>query len=139
MLRLTGDDPDADIARMIAAIDSRANWTDQFAGVIDDRIRVRPLPEQKQKVFFIHHPSGDNNMSWQDRITVDPQVCHGKACIKGTRVKVSVVLDNLATGVSREEILASYPPLVSEDIEASIAYAAELARERVVPLSPRAA
>ena len=49
---------------------------------------------------------------------------------------VSVVLDNLAAGVSRNEILASYPALVSEDIEASIAYAAELARERVVPLSP---
>lgn len=78
-------------------------------------------------------------MIWQDRITVDPQVCHGKACIKGTRIMVSVVLDNLATGVSREEILASYPSLVSEDVEASIAYAAELARERVVPLSPGAA
>ena len=78
-------------------------------------------------------------MAWQDRITVDPQVCHGKACIKGTRVMVSVVLDNLAAGVSRDEILKSYPSLSGEDIEASIAYAAELARERVVPLSPGAA
>jgi uncharacterized protein (DUF433 family) len=78
-------------------------------------------------------------MNWQDRITVDPQVCHGKACIKGTRVMVSVVLDNLAAGVSRDEILASYPSLAGDDIEASIAYAAELARERVVPLSPGAA
>ena len=75
-------------------------------------------------------------MSWRDRIVVDPQVCHGKACVKGTRVMVSVVLDNLATGVSRDEILASYPSLVEQDIEASIAYAAELARERVVPLTP---
>lgn len=78
-------------------------------------------------------------MNWQERITVDPQICHGKACIRGTRVMVSVVLDNLAEGVSREEILTSYPSLVSEDIEAAIAYAAELARERVVPLSPGAA
>jgi len=78
-------------------------------------------------------------MNWQDRISVDPQVCHGKACIKGTRVMVSVVLDNLAESVPRNEILASYPSLVGEDIEASIAYAAELARERVVPLSPEAA
>lgn len=62
-------------------------------------------------------------MNWQDRIAVDPQVCHGKACIKGTRVMVSVVLDNLAAGVSRDEILASYPSLAKEDIEASIAYA----------------
>ena len=78
-------------------------------------------------------------MNWQDRITVDPQVCHGKACIKGTRVMVSVVLDNLAASVPRNEILASYPSLAGEDIEASIAYAAELVRERVVPLSPEAA
>ena len=77
-------------------------------------------------------------MSWQERITVDPQVCHGKACIKGTRVMVSVVLDNLAAKVPRDELLASYPSLVGEDIEASIAYAAELARERVLPLSPGA-
>lgn len=78
-------------------------------------------------------------MNWQDRISVDPQVCHGKACIKNTRVMVSVVLDNLAEGVSREEILTSYPSLTSDDIDASIAYAAELARERVVPLTPGAA
>jgi uncharacterized protein (DUF433 family) len=77
-------------------------------------------------------------MNWRERITVDPQVCHGKACIKGTRVMVSVILDNLAEGTPREEILSSYPSLASEDIEASIAYAAELARERVVPISPGA-
>jgi len=75
-------------------------------------------------------------MTWQERITVDPHVCHGKACITGTRVMVSVVLDNLAAGVPRDEILASYPSLVGEDLDASIAYAAELARERVLPLSP---
>lgn len=43
-------------------------------------------------------------MGWQSRITVDPNVCHGKACIKGTRIMVSVVLDNLASGLSRDEI-----------------------------------
>ena len=78
-------------------------------------------------------------MNWNDRITVDSQVCHGKACIKGTRVMVSVILDNLASGVTPEEILLSYPSLASEDIKASIAYAAEIARERVVPISPGAA
>jgi uncharacterized protein (DUF433 family) len=77
-------------------------------------------------------------MKWQERISVDPQVCHGKACIAGTRVMVSVVLDNLASGLSRDEILASYPALRREDIDASIAYAAELTRERVIPLSPGA-
>ena len=78
-------------------------------------------------------------MNWQDHISVNPQVCHGKACIKGTRVMVSVILDNLAAGVSPEEILASYPSLASKDIEAALAYAAELARERVVPLAGGAA
>jgi uncharacterized protein (DUF433 family) len=67
-------------------------------------------------------------MSWQEQITVDPQVCHGRACIKGTRVMVSVILDNLAVGVSHKEILKSYPSLGPKDIQAAIAYAAELAR-----------
>lgn len=78
-------------------------------------------------------------MKWQERVTVDPLVCHGRACVGGTRVMVSVVLDNLAEGVSRAEILASYPALTNEDIDACIAYAAELTRERVVPVTPRAA
>ena len=71
-------------------------------------------------------------MDWREHISVDPLVCHGKACIKGTRIMVSVILDNLAAGVSPEEILKSYPSLSSEDIQAAIAYAAELARERVI-------
>ncbi len=75
-------------------------------------------------------------MTWQDRITVNPEVCHGKACIKGTRIMVSVVLDNLAAGMPHEQIVADYPSLVEEDIQAAITYAAELARERVVPLGP---
>lgn len=62
-------------------------------------------------------------MDWQDRITVDPLVCHGKACIKGTRVMVSVILDNLADGESRASILASYPSLTDTDIDAVMAYA----------------
>jgi uncharacterized protein (DUF433 family) len=74
-------------------------------------------------------------MDWRERITVDPLVCHGKACIKGTRVMVSVILDNLAEGVSEEEILKSYPSLNTEDIKAAISYAAELARERSVSLT----
>lgn len=73
-------------------------------------------------------------MKWQDYITVDPKVCHGKACIRGTRVMVSVVLDNLAAGVTVSEILKSYPSLTKEAIQAAIAYAAELARERVVSI-----
>lgn len=73
-------------------------------------------------------------MNWQDFITVDPAVCHGKACITGTRIMVPVVLDNLAAGLTPEDIVQSYPSLNREAIQAAIAYAAELARERVVSL-----
>jgi len=71
---------------------------------------------------------------WQDHITVDPAVCHGRACIKGTRIMVSVVLDNLAAGLTPEEIVRSYPSLNREAVRAAIAYAAELGRERVVAM-----
>jgi uncharacterized protein (DUF433 family) len=74
-------------------------------------------------------------MNWPDYIVIDPVVCHGKACIKGTRIMVSVVLDNLAAGLTPDEIVRSYPSLDRAAIQAAIAYAAELARERVVPLS----
>ena len=73
-------------------------------------------------------------MNWQNLIVVDPEVCHGRACIRGTRVMVSVVLDNVAAGISTDEILESYPTLTKEAIQAAIAYAAELARERVISL-----
>ena len=72
---------------------------------------------------------------WRDRISVDPNVCHGQACIAGTRVLVTVVLDNLAAGRTAEEILADYPSITVEDVRAAIAYAAELAHERTVHLS----
>ena len=78
-------------------------------------------------------------MSWRERITVDPLVCHGQACIKGTRIMVAVVLDNLAAGVSTNELLASYPTLSAADIQAALEYAAELARERTIFLPSGAA
>jgi uncharacterized protein (DUF433 family) len=74
-------------------------------------------------------------MDWRKFITVDPGVAHGQACITGTRIPASVVLDNLAAGVSTDEILRSYPSLTREGIQAAIAYAAELSRERVLPVS----
>lgn len=75
-------------------------------------------------------------MNWREYITVDPKVCHGRACIKGTRGMVSVILDNLAAGVTQDEILGSYSSSSHESIQAAIAYAAELARERVVGPTP---
>ena len=72
---------------------------------------------------------------WKQRISVDPNICHGKPCVKGTRIMVAVVLDNLAEGLSPDEIAAEYPPLTVEDVRAAIAYAAALAREEeLVPL-----
>ena len=64
-------------------------------------------------------------MNWQDRIVADPGVCHGKACIRGTRVMFSVVLDNLAAGETPEATAAAYR-LQREDVQAAVAYAAEL-------------
>ena len=73
-------------------------------------------------------------MNWWEYITVDPNVCHGKACITGTRIMVSVILDNLAGGLTADEIVRSYPSLTREAVQAAITYAAELARERVVAM-----
>ena len=74
-------------------------------------------------------------MNWEERIIIDQNICHGKACIKGTRIMVSVILDNLAVGVTIPEILKSYPSLSQEDIFATLAYGAQLARERVILLT----
>jgi len=74
-------------------------------------------------------------IDWRDRITANPDICHGKPCIRGTRIMVSVVLDNLAEGLTPEEIVDEYPPLSVDDVRAAIAYAAMLAREEdMVPL-----
>ncbi len=67
-------------------------------------------------------------------VTVDPLVAHGQACIRGTRIPVSVVLDCIAAGMSDEAILAEYPTLTVEAIRAAAAYGALLAREEILPL-----
>jgi uncharacterized protein (DUF433 family) len=72
--------------------------------------------------------------NWRDHITVDPEICHGKACFRGTRVLVAVILDNIAAGETQDSVLKSYPSLTSDSIRAAIAYAADLAKERVVAL-----
>jgi len=68
-------------------------------------------------------------LDWLGRISVDPRVCHGKPCIKGTRIMVSILLDYLRAGESAEAILSQYPTLRAEDIRAAIGYAAWLAHE----------
>jgi len=69
-----------------------------------------------------------------ERISVDPNVCFGKPCIRGTRIWVSLILDFLANGMTMEEVLAEYPSLTLKDIRAAIAYGAEMSRERYVEI-----
>jgi uncharacterized protein (DUF433 family) len=77
-------------------------------------------------------------MTWQNHLSSDPAVCGGDVCARGTRIPVTVILDSLAEGSSKEEILESYPSLRLEHMDAAIAYAADLAREeRLIPLQAR--
>ncbi|HVO68262.1 MAG TPA: DUF433 domain-containing protein [Syntrophales bacterium] len=68
-----------------------------------------------------------------ERITVDPRICHGQACIKGTRIPVHQILHMMANGDTIEELLREYPSLKRKDILACIEYAAELTEEQVIP------
>jgi uncharacterized protein (DUF433 family) len=87
--------------------------------------------DSSQDVAYVRYNSG---MDWREHITVNPAVLHGKACIRGTRIPVAAVLANLADGLSAEEIVKSYPSLTVTGIQAALAYAADLAQERVLPL-----
>ena len=69
-----------------------------------------------------------------ERISIDPRICGGKPCIKGTRIWVSLILDFLADDMTETELLDQYPGLTHEDVLAAIAYGAEAARERVIPV-----
>ena len=77
---------------------------------------------------------GETKHELLDRISVDPNVCFGKPCVKGHRIWVSLILDMLALGVSHEKILANYPGLTDTDLRACIAYGSEMSRERFVDL-----
>ena len=68
-------------------------------------------------------------LNWRDWLLSDPRICHGQLCAKGTRIFVTIILDSLAEGLTRDEIFRSYPSLKPEHIDAAIGYAAELARE----------
>jgi len=69
------------------------------------------------------------------RISIDSNICFGKPCIRGTRIWVALIIENLAAGVSEPEILDAYPSLTADDIKAALAYAAEVTRERVLPIA----
>ncbi len=75
-----------------------------------------------------------NRAALLSRITIDPNICFGKPCIRGHRIWVSLILDLLADGMAIEEILENYPSIELEDVYACIAYGAEMTRERYVDL-----
>ena len=70
-----------------------------------------------------------------ERISVNPNVCHRQPCIQDTRIMVWLILQYLANGDAVEDVLAAYPSLCREDIHACLMYAAESARERVLPIA----
>ena len=108
----------------------RSGW---MRGVF--RAHFLPFSVQILRLRVAEHRELQCGMAeWQERITINPAVCHGKACIRGTRVMVPATLDNLAVGVPREEIIGSYPSIRELDIQASLAYPAELAREGTADL-----
>lgn len=72
--------------------------------------------------------------NWRERLSTDPNVCHGQVCVRGTRVPVAVVLANLADGESIDDIVRQYP-IQRDDVLASLEYAVELAQERIVVAS----
>jgi uncharacterized protein (DUF433 family) len=71
---------------------------------------------------------------WRERISIDPNVCHGKPCIKGTRIMVWLIVECLANGDTVEDVLKAYPSLTREDVLAALAYAAEMTKERIIPI-----
>lgn len=77
--------------------------------------------------------------AWRDLVTSNPAVIHGQACIRGTRIPVSLILGSLADGMTSDEILADYPTLTPEAISAALAYGAALASEELLPLPERGA
>ena len=97
----------------------------------------------KSLSLLLHPPMGRGGnrrltMKHEDllaRITVNPKVCTGKPCIRGTRIYISIILDALAEGLTPEEIIDHYPSLTADDIRAAVAYAAELAKENVWKIS----
>ncbi|MGH1397449.1 MAG: DUF433 domain-containing protein [Trichormus sp.] len=76
--------------------------------------------------------------NWQEHISINPQTCHGKPHITGTQVMVSVILDNIAQGLTFEEIVKDYPPITLKDVQAAIAYAAQLTKKQELQISNQA-
>jgi len=76
----------------------------------------------------------NDRMKLLNRISIDPNICFGKPCIRGTRIWVSLLLDFLADGMSIQEVIEEYSHLQVEDVRAAIAYGAEMSRERFIEI-----
>jgi len=72
-----------------------------------------------------------SRIAWQDRIVIAPDLHHGEPCIRGTRIPVATIVGSLADGLTHDEIRQAYPQLTDEDIQATLAYAAEALRSEV--------
>ena len=107
-------------------------WSQPGRGFPDFATRIQPT--LAILMTFVVEPKAIAMPNPLDRISIDPQVCGGRPCIKGTRIWVSLVLDLLAQGMSEAELSAEYPQLTRDDILAAIAYGAEAARERIIPV-----
>ena len=79
--------------------------------------------------------SKSDEADYMDHLQADPTICGGQVCIRGTRIPAALILDALAGGDTIEDLLRGYPTLTREDVKAALAYAAQLARERILPLA----
>jgi len=73
-----------------------------------------------------------SRVDWKERVVIDPQIHHGDPCIKGTRIPVSIIVGSIADGMSMDEVRAAYPQLSVEDVQAALAYAAEVLRQEII-------
>jgi uncharacterized protein (DUF433 family) len=105
------------------------------AGELGAGFVQRDLSSKSDTIYDAHYSSGQAMIAHLDRISIDPNVCFGQPCIRGTRIWVSLILDFLAEGLSEQQILEEYPQLKREDILAALAYGAEMAREHVIPIA----
>jgi putative addiction module component (TIGR02574 family) len=128
------------LASLGAEDESERAWADEAQRRLEEYRAGRARADSSEDVFRkAHNPDQTRRavIEWREHLTSDPKICGGQLCAKGTRVLVTIILDSLAEGASREEILRSYPTLRAVHIDAALAYAAELAREEsLLPLRP---
>ena len=102
-----------------------------FGKTLNESLKLR-VAKCKRVRWFGKSPAIEIIMDWKSYITADPAIMHGAVCFRGTRIPVSIVLDNLAAGETAASILSEYPTLKAEHIPAAIGYAADVVRERIV-------